>query len=72
MDEDTWTPVLDQGPGGAALTGALADPRAILLRLILPGTAGALPPHQHPVSRGGRRVALRAVITRTTVSTSAS
>ncbi len=39
MDEDTWTPVLDQAPGGAALTGALADPRAILLRLILPGTA---------------------------------
>ena len=35
-DEVRWTPVYDEWPGGAALVGALADPRATPLRLQLP------------------------------------
>lgn len=35
-DGASWTAVLDEGPGGAALAGALADPRQIPLRVVLP------------------------------------
>jgi hypothetical protein len=36
MDGVRWTLVFDEGPGGAALAGALAVPREIPLRIVLP------------------------------------
>jgi hypothetical protein len=36
LDGAAWTPVHEDWPGGAALAGALADPRVVPLRLLLP------------------------------------
>jgi hypothetical protein len=58
-DGVNWTRVFDEGPGGAALAGALAEPREIPLRVVLPDVTarylrvnvprlgrGAVTPHQ--------------------------
>jgi F5/8 type C domain-containing protein len=53
QDAATWRTVFDERPGGAALVGALADPRAIPIRMSLRGTAARYVRMNAPFFRPG-------------------